>query len=118
MKPKIDQPKGAIQITINGIQIAARKGATILDASREASIFVPTLCWDERLVFLIAYLESCPILGIPACGMFAKTTIFDLILPRVLAGERVARSELAELGHGGLCMKCDVCRYPVCPFGK
>jgi molybdenum cofactor synthesis domain-containing protein len=69
-------------------------------------------------MFLIAYLESCPILGIPACGMFAKTTIFDLILPRVLAGERVARSELAELGHGGLCMKCDVCRYPVCPFGK
>ena len=59
-----------------------------------------------------------PILGIPACGMYAKTTIFDIILPRVLAGERVGRKELAELGHGGLCMKCEVCRYPVCPFGK
>lgn len=69
-------------------------------------------------MFLIAHLDSIPILGIPACGMYAKTTIFDLILPRVLAGERIGRKEVAALGHGGLCMKCDVCRYPVCPFGK
>lgn len=59
-----------------------------------------------------------PVLGIPACGMYHKTTIFDLILPRILAGERIGRRELAELGHGGLCLNCDVCRYPVCPFGK
>lgn len=59
-----------------------------------------------------------PVLGIPACGMYSKMTVFDLILPRILAGERIGRRELAELGHGGLCLKCDVCRYPVCPFGK
>jgi molybdenum cofactor synthesis domain-containing protein len=69
-------------------------------------------------MFLVAYLGDIPILGIPACGMYAKTTIFDLILPRILAGERIGRKEVAALGHGGLCMKCDVCRYPVCPFGK
>jgi molybdenum cofactor synthesis domain-containing protein len=69
-------------------------------------------------MFLIAYLDSIPIIGIPACGMYAKTTIFDLILPRVLAGEKIGRKEVAVLGHGGLCLKCDVCRYPVCPFGK
>ncbi|HWR73484.1 MAG TPA: molybdopterin-binding protein [Nitrospirota bacterium] len=69
-------------------------------------------------MFLVAYLGEIPILGIPACGMYAKTTIFDLVLPRILAGEKIGRRELAELGHGGLCMKCDVCRYPVCPFGK
>lgn len=62
--------------------------------------------------------STIPILGIPACGMYAKTTIFDLILPRILSGEKVSRKELAELGHGGLCMKCEVCNYPVCPFGK
>jgi molybdenum cofactor synthesis domain-containing protein len=74
---------------------------------------------DESLSSDICPLSSdIPILGIPACGMYAKTTVFDLVLPRVLAGERVGRRELAELGHGGLCMKCDVCRYPVCPFGK
>ena len=59
-----------------------------------------------------------PILGIPACGMYHKTTVFDLILPRVLAGEQLGRRELAELGHGGLCLHCTECRYPVCPFGK
>jgi hypothetical protein len=61
---------------------------------------------------------SIPILGIPACGMYHTTTVLDLILPRVLAGERIGRKELAELGHGGLCLQCKECRYPVCPFGK
>jgi molybdenum cofactor synthesis domain-containing protein len=69
-------------------------------------------------MFLVAYVNDIPILGIPACGMYAKTTIFDLVLPRILSGEKIGRKELAELGHGGLCMKCEVCRYPVCPFGK
>ena len=59
-----------------------------------------------------------PILGMPACGMYAGITVFDLILPRILAGEKISRKEIAELGHGGLCLKCDQCRYPVCPFGK
>lgn len=69
-------------------------------------------------MFLIAYLGEIPILGIPACGMYHKATVFDLVLPRVLAGERPGRRELAELGHGGLCKKCDSCVYPHCPFGK
>ncbi len=59
-----------------------------------------------------------PLLGIPACGMYHKTTIFDLVLPRILAGEHIGREELAEMGHGGLCLNCKECRYPVCPFGK
>ncbi len=63
-------------------------------------------------------LDPVPILGIPACGMYHAITIFDLILPRVLAGETIGRQELAELGHGGLCLNCRKCRYPVCPFGK
>ncbi len=62
--------------------------------------------------------ERVPILGIPACGMYHSTTVFDLILPRVLAGQHIGRRELAELGHGGLCLHCTECRYPVCPFGK
>ncbi len=62
--------------------------------------------------------DPVPILGIPACGMYHATTVLDLILPRVLAGERIGRRELAELGHGGLCLRCPECRYPVCPFGK
>ena len=74
-------------------------------------------------MFLVAYLDqdsrpSIPIIGIPACGMYAKKTIFDLVLPRVLVGEKIGRRELAELGHGGLCLNCEVCKYPACPFGK
>lgn len=76
-------------------------------------------------MFLVAYYETenlkseyVPVLGIPACGMYASITVFDIILPRVLAGEKIGRKELAELGHGGLCLKCETCRYPVCPFGK
>ncbi len=59
-----------------------------------------------------------PILGIPACGMYHKVTVFDLILPRILVGERIGRKELAEIGHGGLCMDCEECKYPLCPFGR
>jgi hypothetical protein len=83
-------------------------------------------------MFLIAYIgkenskfkiqnskfDQIPIIGIPACGMYSNITVFDIILPRVLAGEKIGRKELAELGHGGLCLKCEKCRYPVCPFGK
>ncbi len=59
-----------------------------------------------------------PVLGIPACGMYHSITALDLILPRILAGEKIGRRQLAELGHGGLCLHCKECRYPVCPFGK
>ncbi len=62
--------------------------------------------------------EPIPILGIPACGMYHKTTVIDLLLPRILAGEKIGRRELAELGHGGMCLNCKECGYPVCPFGK
>ncbi len=69
-------------------------------------------------MFLLAYLGDVPILGLPACVMYYKATVFDLVLPRVLAGERITRQEIARMGHGGLCMSCKECRYPVCPFGK
>jgi hypothetical protein len=69
-------------------------------------------------MFLVAYYRNIPILGIPACGMYHRNTVFDLVLPRVLAGERIGRAELAELGHGGMCLHCKTCIYPACPFGK
>ena len=59
-----------------------------------------------------------PILGLPGCVMYNRTTIFDLLLPRILIGERLCRLDIIELAHGGLCVGCDVCRYPDCGFGK
>jgi hypothetical protein len=69
-------------------------------------------------MFMIAYLAGRPVLGVPACGLYHEATIFDLIYPRILTGERITRREVAELGHGGLCLHCEPCRFPVCPFGK
>lgn len=69
-------------------------------------------------MFMVAYLNQIPVLGIPACAMYAARTVLDLILPRVLAGEKITRREMALLGHGGLCLGCKTCNFPVCPLGK
>jgi molybdenum cofactor synthesis domain-containing protein len=69
-------------------------------------------------MFLVAYVEDVPLLGVPACGLFHRITALDLVLPRILAGEKIGKAELAFLGHGGLCKDCEECTYPHCPFGK
>ncbi len=69
-------------------------------------------------MFLLAYHGKTPVVGIPACGLYHETTIFDLILPRLLAGEQPDARDLARLAHGGLCLDCPTCRYPDCSFGK
>lgn len=70
-------------------------------------------------MFLMAYGENNkPILGLPGCVMYAKRTIFDLVLPTIMADQPVKESFLNRLGEGGLCLDCDVCTYPNCGFGK
>lgn len=69
-------------------------------------------------MFLVAYIDDVPLLGVPACGLHHRVTVLDLVLPRILAGERIGKKELAFLGHGGLCKDCPECNYPHCPFGK
>ncbi len=68
-------------------------------------------------MFMLAYFKDVPIMGVPACGMFFKTTIVDIILPRLLVGERLTKRDITLLGHGGLCRGCDTCRFPNCTFG-
>lgn len=71
-------------------------------------------------MFLLAYYgeRNIPILGLPGCVMYAKRTIFDLVLPRIMAGELLTAGDLALLGHGGLCLNCPECTFPNCGFGK
>ena len=73
-------------------------------------------------MFLLAYLEvegrTVPVMGLPGCVMYAKRTVFDLALPRILAGERLTASEISQLGEGGLCLNCADCHFPNCGFGK
>jgi molybdenum cofactor synthesis domain-containing protein len=70
-------------------------------------------------MFLLGYFEDeTPIMGLPGCVMYSKATIFDLVLPRIAAGVKVTKKDIAKLGNGGLCLGCSPCHYPNCSFGK
>ncbi len=69
-------------------------------------------------MFMLAYLNDVPIIGLPGCVMYFKASIFDLVVPRILAGETIQREDIIALGHGGFCESCPTCHYPRCGFGK
>ena len=74
-------------------------------------------------MFLLSYYHkedgtSIPVIGLPGCVMYAKRTVFDLVLPRLLADDPVTAEDLSALGEGGLCLSCPVCTWPNCGFGK
>ncbi|MBU0699390.1 MAG: trehalose-binding protein, partial [Proteobacteria bacterium] len=61
---------------------------------------------------------SARIIGVPACALYFKRTSFDLLLPRLLAGLPINRRDLADLAHGAICLECQTCFFPKCPFGR
>lgn len=70
-------------------------------------------------MFLLSYYKNTiPIIGLPGCVMYSKRTIFDLVLPRIMADIKLDDKDLAAMGHGGLCLSCDICTFPNCGFGK
>ncbi|MFZ5643233.1 MAG: molybdopterin-binding protein [Bacillota bacterium] len=69
-------------------------------------------------MFMLAYYNDVPVCGLPGCVIFNRITSLDLLLPLLFAGERVNRSQIAGMGHGGLCVECPQCHYPECSFGK
>ena len=69
-------------------------------------------------MFMLAYIGNVPVVGLPGCVMYSRVSIFDLIVPRILAGEIPTRTDIKKLAHGGLCQNCEVCTYPNCGFGK
>ena len=77
-------------------------------------------------MFLLAYYQvkdgenprTVAIMGLPGCVMYARRTIFDLVLPRIMADDQVTADDLAALGQGGLCLNCPECTFPNCGFGK
>jgi hypothetical protein len=123
------------QIVADAIRSLLQKGATLLmvaggmsvdpdDVSRagiaeagarDVVYGTPVL---PGAMFLYARIGQIPVLGLPACILFYRATVLDLILPRVLAGEVITRQDFAAMAHGGLCLSCAECRYPNCPFGK
>jgi len=67
---------------------------------------------------LLARIGAVRVIGVPACALYFKRTSFDLILPHLLAGLEVKRRDLAKMGHGALCLECQTCSFPKCPFGR
>lgn len=98
-----DRTPGAIADT--GAEIISY-GAPVLPG---AMLLVAYLDWEGKRI---------PVLGLPGCVMYSKRTIFDLVLPRVMADDPVTAGELAALGEGGFCLNCPVCTFPNCGFGK
>lgn len=71
-------------------------------------------------MFLLAYYgeDNIPVMGLPGCVMYAKRTIFDLVLPRIMTDELLCKEDFDRLGQGGYCLNCEICTYPNCGFGK
>lgn len=91
-------------------------GAIKKSAARVVSYGAPVL---PGAMFFLGYTgDGKPLAGLPGCVMYSRRTVFDLILPRLMADDPVTAEELAELGHGGLCLDCPVCTFPNCSFGK
>ena len=69
-------------------------------------------------MFMLAYVQGKPVVGLPGCVMYAKRTVFDLAVPRLLTGEKLTRRDFVLMAHGGQCQNCPVCTYPDCGFGQ
>ena len=97
-----------------------RTPAAIRDAGADIVTYgAPVL---PGAMFLLSYLtvggRTVPVMGLPGCIMYAARTVFDLALPRVLAGERLTSKDISTYGEGGLCLNCGTCHFPNCGFGK
>ena len=91
-------------------------GAIKASGARVISYGAPVL---PGAMFCLAYFEDgTPVMGLPGCVMYADTTIFDLMLPRVAAKIPVTRRDITRLGNGVLCLGCPECHFPACGFGK
>jgi len=67
-------------------------------------------------MFMMAYLGNTVLLGVPGCAMYYRTTILDVVLPRIFVGEIITKEDFIKMGEGGFCLNCEVCRYPQCFF--
>lgn len=65
----------------------------------------------------IAYLGNTALVGVPGASMHSPVTSLEVFLPRIFAGLRIEKEEVATYGEGGFCMGCKDCSWPRCYFG-
>jgi molybdopterin biosynthesis enzyme len=88
-----------------------------IEATGAETLFYGTPVFPGAM-FLVARFRGKYILGAPACVYYNRNTVLDIILTRLLAGERMHKNDMVKLSYGGLCLQCDECHYPTCFFGK
>ena len=117
------------QLIDDGCDLIVCTGGMSVDPDDKTPLAIRNVCGNvvtygapvlPGAMFMLAYYgdSKIPVMGLPGCVMYAKRTIFDLVLPRIMTGEILEKSDLDMLGEGGLCLRCDTCTFPNCGFGK
>ncbi len=69
-------------------------------------------------MLMVGYLDTVPIIGLPACAMYHNITVFDLLLPYIFSNTKITDNDIIFRGYGGLCRHCQTCVFPTCALGK
>ena len=112
-----------------GCDMVICTGGMSVDPDDRTPLAIRNVCGDAvtygapvlpGAMFMLAYYGDAkiPVMGLPGCVMYARRTIFDIVLPRVMTGEILTKKDIDKLGEGGLCLNCKVCTFPNCGFGK
>jgi hypothetical protein len=127
LPPRVAEPESEAIADAVSEQLAANVGVVVVAGSKAMDALDPTFRALDALgavrerhgvpahpgsLFWLARVGGIPVVGLPTCGLFSQATVFDLVLPRLLAGERVDAAALAELGHGGLLTRDVSYRFP------
>ena len=127
LPPRVAEPEANAIADAISEQVSAEVGVIVVAGSKAMDDLDPTFRALDDLgairerhgvpahpgsLFWLARVGDVPVLGMPTCGLFSQATVFDLVLPRLLAGERVDAAALAELGHGGLLTRDVAYRFP------
>lgn len=57
---------------------------------------------DPGNLFMLAYIDDLPVIGLPSCARSPQLNVVDLLLPRLVRGERLSKRDIAMLGYGDL----------------
>ena len=112
-----------------GCDMVVCTGGMSVDPDDRTPLAIRNVCGDAvtygapvlpGAMFMLAYYgeNNIPVMGLPGCVMYARRTIFDIVLPRIMTGEILEKKDFDRLGEGGLCLNCKVCTFPNCGFGK
>ena len=121
-----DDPAGILEAKAAGCELIFTTGGMSVDPDDRTPLAIKNTGAEiitygapvlPGAMFLVSYLDGVPVCGLPGCVMYAKRTIFDLLLPRLLADDPITAEDIARLGEGGLCLGCAECHWPNCGFG-